>query len=169
MMNREETGSALVECLNEVASLLEYSHTIAIREQNALVQNDAEEITICTKTQDEVLRRIVESDQRAAALNTKLAEITGIDLEQADTDTIAEAAGYPYTAIIKQTLEKISGAAEKIKRQNIINRQLLKNGLEIIACSLRMVACDNTPNAYSKNAHMTEPGQALVLSLDRRV
>ena len=168
-MTREEICSALVECLNEVASLLEYSHSIAIREQGALVKNDAEEITICCKTQDEVLRRIVESDQRAGALNTQLAEITGLDLTQANIDAIADAAGYPYSAVIKQTLGRISSASQKLKRQNVINRRLLQNGLDIIACSLRIVASDSTPNSYSRNAHLAESGQALVLSLDMRV
>ena len=168
-MTREEIANALVECLGEVASLLEYSHRIAIREQDALVQNDAEEITVCSKTQDEVLRRIAESDQRAAALTSQLGELTNLDLTDADTDTIANAAGYPYAASIEETLGRISQAAEKLKRQNTINRRLLQNGLEIIACSLRMIATEGKPNSYSKNAHLAESGQALVLSLDLRV
>lgn len=168
-MNREETADALVECLGEVASLLEYAHRVAIREQNALVKNDAEEITVCSKTHDEVLRRIAESDRRAAALTSQLSEITGIDLTDADTDTVASAAGHPYTPAIKSTLTRISVSAEKLKRQNAINRRLIQNGLEIIASSFRLIAGENKPNAYSKDAHMADPGQSGVISLDLRV
>ncbi len=35
-------GSALLECLKEVAALLEHAHAVALKQQDALVKNDAE-------------------------------------------------------------------------------------------------------------------------------
>lgn len=168
-MSREDLSKALVESLNEVASLLDYAHSVSVREQNGLVKNNAEEITICSKIQDEILRRITESDQRAAAISTQIADAAGIDSANADINSISNAAGHPYTASITGIIDQIASSARMLKRQNIINKKLIENGLEIVAYSFRAMATDNSPRPYSKDANVKEPDKPMIISLDMRV
>ncbi|MCL5105763.1 MAG: flagellar protein FlgN [Armatimonadetes bacterium] len=167
MSSREDLGKALLECLKEVASLLEHANAVALKQQEALVKNDAEGIVLASKAQEEVLRRIGESDQRAAAVAVKLAEAAGLDAASTDSHAVAQAAGFPYTSLIEHELNKISGIAGRVERENEINATLLKNGLDIIACCLRTLASDTGPTAYSKDASLAEP-HAYILSLDRK-
>lgn len=167
MPSRSELGNALLECLKEVSSLLDCAHSAALKQQKALVDNDAENITLSCTTQEEVLRRISEADQRAASIATQLAELDGLDSDTADTDAVAKAAGYPYSDLIRQEMKRIPHISMKVQEVNEINRTLLDNGLDIIACCLRTVAGDPGPSAYSKNANIIE-SQVSTLSLDSR-
>ncbi len=167
MASCEEMGKALHECLKEVASLLEHANNVAQRQQTALVKNDAEEIVLTTKAQEEVLRRIGESDQRAAKLADDLAKAAGLEPEHVDSESVARAAGYPYTMLIMREIEHISALAETVARENEICSTLLGNGLDIIANCLKTLASDPGPNAYGRSAIFSEP-HAVVLSLDRK-
>lgn len=164
---REEISRSLLECLNEVVSLLEHGKNVALKQQKALVDNDAEMIVLTARAQEEVLRRINESDQRAASLGSELLKAAGISDETADSDRIAAAAGHPYTDHIKREMDRVSELAEQMKSENDVCKALLRNGIEIIACCLRTLANDPGPNAYGPSASMSEP-QAAVLSLDSR-
>ena len=165
MITCESLGSSLVDCLKGVSSLLESAHAVGLKEQDALVKNDAEAITITCRAQEEVLRRIMDADQRAAAITSKLAESVGISLDSADVNTIAEAAGFPYSELIKAETQNISNIAEKVHEVNEINSRLLQNGLEIITCCLRTLAADNGSGAYSRTSGVVTT-QPVVLSLD---
>ena len=167
MLSRNELGNALLECLKEVSSLLECAHSVALKQQNALVESNAENIALTCAAQEEVLRRISEADQRAAAIATQLAEMDGLDSETADTEAVAQAAGFPYSNMIRQEMSRIPHLSKKVQDANEINRTLLDNGLDIIACCLRTVANDPGPSAYSKDANFIE-SQVSTLSLDSR-
>lgn len=167
MMSREELGRALTECLKDVAAMLEHAHRVALKQQEALVSNDAEGIALTARAQEEVLRRIGESDERAAAVASELAEAAGLNVDSTDSHAIAEAAGFPYTSLIEQEMNKIAGLAARVEHENEVNSTLLKNGLDIIACCLRTVASEPGPAPYSKDASLAEP-RAQILSLDRR-
>lgn len=165
MSSREELGNALLECLRDVASLLEHAHAVALQEQDALVANDAEAIALSCASQDEVLRRVVEADQRAAAVAEQLAEAAGLDLDSGDHVAIAEAAALPCADLIAGELARISDAAQKVQDANKANAALLENGLDIVTSCLRAVACEADPVTYSKDAsHSTVDGS--ILSLD---
>lgn len=166
-MIRSDTGSGLLECLREITALLESAYKIGLKEQDALVKNNAEELTLSCKAQEEILRRICEVDQRATSVTSRLAEETGIDLEGADSEQVAEAAGFPYSTLIRQETKQISKVAEKVKDVNELNAQLLRNGLDIIACCLRTLATDTGPGLYASNAGMRE-SQPYILSLNRQ-
>ncbi|MHB9035447.1 MAG: flagellar export chaperone FlgN [Armatimonadota bacterium] len=163
-----QLSEALVGCLKDVSSLLAHSHSIALKQRDALVANDAEGIVVTSGAQDEILRRISEADQRAAAVAAELAQSAGLDPESADANALADAAGFPYSQLIRSEMERISTLAETVHKANEINKHLLNNGLEIIACCLRTVAHDPGPSSYSKDAHVAS-SQAHVLSLDLRV
>lgn len=167
MASSKEMGKALHECLKEVASLLDHAHNVAQKQQNALVKNDAEDIALSSRAQEEVLRRIGESDQRAAKLAADLAKTAGLEDENVDSESVARAAGYPYTMLIMQEMEHISALAETVARENEICSTLLGNGLDIIATCLITLASDPGPSAYGRSAIFSEP-QAVVLSLDRK-
>jgi len=167
MPSRQQLGEVLLGCLDEVAALLRHAHSVAVEEQNALVANDAEALVRTCKAQEEVLYRISEADQRAADAATQLAELAGMDPENAEAAAIAEAAGAPYNDLIGEQMALIPVLADKVRQANEINHRLLENGLDIVACCLRTLANDPGPNAYSQKAELSGP-QAYVLSLDRR-
>ena len=73
MATRDEQINSLLGCLHEIKDLMEYSYATAMNQQRSLVDNDAEGIVVATKAQEEVLRRIGEADQRAAAVSRQLA------------------------------------------------------------------------------------------------
>jgi flagellar biosynthesis/type III secretory pathway chaperone len=168
MSNHEQLGKSLLECLTEVKSLLTHAQSIAMKQQQALVSSDAEEIVVTTRAQEEILRRVGEADQRAAAIATELAQSAGLDSDTSDITTLAEVAGFPNSIYIKQEMESISSISKQVRRTNEVNQQLLQNGLEIITCCLRTVANDPGPASYGNDASFGG-FQANVLSLDLRV
>ena len=146
MSIRENAGRSLLECLREVSSLLDHARSVALKQQEALVKNDAEMIVLTARAQEEVLRRIGDSDQRAAALGVELAESAGLDPETADTDALADAAGHPYSELIRLEMARIMELAEQVHSENQVCATLLNNGLDIIACCLRTLASDPGTN-----------------------
>jgi hypothetical protein len=168
-MSSREYGEALVGCLKEVSSLLTHAHGVSLKQRDALVAKDAEGITVTCAAHDEILRRIGEADQRAADVASELAKSAGLDPENADKDELANAAGYPYSGLIKSEMESISSLAEKVHKANEINQHLISNGLDIITCCLRTIADDPGPSSYSKDANLASSSQSQVLSLDLRV
>ena len=167
MRTKEQLANSLMECLREVSALLEHAHSVALKQQSGLVNNDAEIITQTCKMQEEILRHISDSDQRAANIAEDLIKLTGIDPESANTETIADAVGFPYSDIIKQQTASITKLAAKVQEANEINAVLLKNGLEIIACCLKTLATDSSPIAYNNSA-LISGVQPQILSLDLR-
>ena len=166
-----ELGDALVDCLQEVSGLLRHAHNVAIEQQAALVNNDAEAITLTCRAQEEVLRRIIETDQRAAAVADVLSDSCGLNIEEADGDALAKALGFPYSEIIPREMDTVSALAKSVKDANEINSQLLKNGMEIITGCIRTLVADNQPKTYSKSAEFGESDQStgLTLRLDSKV
>lgn len=168
MTTREELSIALLECLKEVSSLLENAHSAALRQQDALSQSDAEEIAVTCALQDEILRKIAQADERAAAVVEKIAEETGLQIEAADSKAIIDAVGPTYGMLISRELKRIPESARRVRDANEVNSILISNGLDIITSCLRIVAREPEPTVYSKDASFTGSGNA-VLSLDSRV
>lgn len=155
---------ALLECLSDVAVLLEKANAVTLKQREALVENNAEAITATTKAHEDILRRIGEADYRAASAASEIAAESGLG-DDADIDAIAGKLGFPYADMIHKELDRISVLSSRLKEEHEINHRLLRNGLDIIACCLRTVASEQKPNSYSSSAGMQE-SQASVLSLD---
>lgn len=168
MHSLEEFGKTLYECLADVRSLLERAHEIAVEEQHALIKNDIETVTSTSTSQDEILRRIIQADQRAASVAEQIAQTAGLKTESVNMDTIADVIGEPYKNPIIAGFTDIRDASKKLKDVNTINSRLLKNGMDIITSLMRTITRDNTPNTYRKDAGMTDHS-CMVLSLDWRV
>jgi flagellar biosynthesis/type III secretory pathway chaperone len=164
----EELAGALLECLRDVSSLLEHGASVAMRQRDALTQSDAEAIAVACASQEEVLRRLAQADERAAAIAARLAEAGGLDAATADTESIIQAAGDPYASLMARELTHISELARRVRDANEVNSMLLRNGLEIITSCLRIVASEPEPTVYSKGASFAGSGTG-VLSLDSRV
>ena len=64
-------------------------------------------------------------------------------------------------------MSKIVDLAEQVRAENQVCGTLLGNGLDIIACCLRTLACDPGPNSYGPDASIPE-SKSVVLSLDLR-
>lgn len=167
MPAHDELASALLECLRDVSSLLEHALTVAYQQQNALTRSDAEEITLACISQEDILRRIAQADERAASVAAKIAEAAGLGAA-ASTEAIAEAAGAPYTSHINRELDRVSALARSVRDAHDINSHLLRNGLEIITSCLRIVVREPEPVVYSKTASFAGSGSG-VLTLDSRV
>ncbi len=167
MRTREELGPVLLDCLKDVAALLERAHAAAVEQQAALVKSDAAALVRVCRAQEELLRRIAECDQRAADAATDLAAAAGLDPDAIDMRSIAGAAGPECSGRIAYQLTTISDLAEKVREANEINSKLLSNGLEIVACCLRTLATDQGQGAYSSGAEIRE-GTPCILSLDRK-
>jgi hypothetical protein len=164
---KSQLGRALLECLEDVESLVRHAHSVALQQQKALVDNDAEAIALSTYAQDEVMRRILESDQRAAAVASSLASSAGLNPTEANTEELAEAAGFPYDTAIRETVRRVAELSARVQETNEQNRLLLKNGLDIIACCLRTIASEGSPGAYKRDAALA-PTDPSALSLDSK-
>jgi len=168
MVTREELGAALLECLRDVSSLLEHAQSAAARQQEALVRGDAEEIALTCLSQEEILRRIAQADERAAAIATEIINEAGLNVETTDAAAIAQAAGRPYAASIDRELARISELAQRVRNTNEINSRLIANGLDVITSCLRIVAREPEPVVYSAGASLAGADN-MALSLDWRV
>ena len=167
MPSRTDLGKLLHECLQDIASLLEQGRVAAVEQQRALVANDAEALARTCTAQEEIVRRIADCDQAAADAAAQLSELAGLDPETVDADSVAEAAGPQHAGAITSEIERIGALARALQNEHEINRHLLENGLEIIACCLRTLAADSGPNSYSQDAEILEI-HPFVLSLDRK-
>ncbi|MCX8052614.1 MAG: flagellar protein FlgN [Armatimonadetes bacterium] len=167
MPSQVQLSETLLDCLNDIASLLKQAHLAAVQEEKALVANDPEALVRTCTAQEEILRRIVDRDQTAAETVEQLSELAGIGSEDAKTASLASLAGPIYADLITDELVKIGQLARELQDQHEINRRLLENGLEIVACCLRTLASDPGPNSYSKDG-ATCQAQPFVISLDRR-
>jgi hypothetical protein len=168
MPAHEDLSGALLECLRDVSSLLEHAQSTAARQQEALVNNDAEAVAITSASQEDVLRRIAQADERAAAVAAGIAEQTGLDIETADVEAIAEAAGGPYAVLIERELARIRELARRVRDANELNSKLIANGLDVITSCLRIVAREPEPTVYSASASRAG-SENWALSLDLRV
>jgi len=177
MATRDEQINSLLGCLHEIKDLMEYSYATAMNQQRSLVDNDAEGIVVATKAQEEVLRRIGEADQRAAAVSRQLAiEANSMlrdncpeayDADRVDASSIAQIAGSPHAQMITAATKEISTLAAMVADANETNRVLLQNGLDIVTECLRAVA--TTPATVYSDAGLVPESRADVLSLDRKV
>lgn len=168
MATREELGSALLECLRDVSSLLERAQTAAARQQEALIRGDVEEIARTCLTQEDVLRKITQADERAAAIAAEIIEVAGLHIDSTDEAAIAQAAGSLYATPIERELALICELAQRIRNTNEINSTLIANGLDVVTSCLRIVAREPEPVVYSAAASLTEADRT-ALSLDWRV
>lgn len=167
MPTRTELAKRLTDCLRGVSRLLRTAHEAAVAEQQALVRNDVQALMQCCKAQDEVLRRIGESDQVAAEIATQLAKVAGLDPDNVDAVVAAQAAGGPQGEAILAEVREISDRARRVHEESEINHKLVDNGLDVVTSCLRTLASDPAPNAYSNEAALTGPSSG-VLALDRK-
>ncbi|MGI6296767.1 MAG: flagellar export chaperone FlgN [Armatimonadota bacterium] len=163
----EELSEALLECLKEVSALLDHGVSVADAQQDALVRNDAEDIVLTSNSYYEVLRRLAQADERAAAVAERIAEAVGID-NKGDMESVLEALDSMYKPLMAAELSRISALAQRLKDANETNSTLLRNGMEIITTCLRIVAQEPEPAVYSNKANLAG-ANANTLSLDWRV
>ena len=163
----EELSEALLECLKEVSALLDHGVTVAGSQQDALVRNDAEDIVLTCNSYYEVLRRLAQADERAAAVAERIAESVGIDARR-DMESVLEVLDSMYKPLMAAELSRICALARRLKDANEANSTLLRNGLESITTCLRIVAQEPEPSVYSNKANLAGAG-ANTLSLDSRV
>lgn len=154
MKTKKQLAKSLLKCLNDISALLEHAHSVAINQQNGLTNNDPETITKACKLQEDILRQIKDSDQLVSIITADLAKTACIDCS-GNSESIADAAGFPYTNLIKRQTLKITKLAAKVQEANEVNAILLKNGLEIVASCLKTLATDTNPTAYSNSAVIT--------------
>lgn len=167
MVTRRELAEKLTDCLRGVSKLLHSAHRAALMEQEALVKNDMLTLAQCCKAQEEILRRIGESDQVASQIAAQLARIAGLDPETVDAVVAARAAGEPYGDAIIAEVREISDRARQVREESEINRKLVDNGLDVVTSCLRTLAAEPAPNAYSNDAAMAGSSSG-VLALDRK-
>lgn len=163
----EELSEALLECLKEVSALLDHGVTAANAQQDALVRSDAEDIALTCNSYYEVMRRLAQADERAAAVAERIAEAVGVDCK-GDMESVMAALGSIYKPLMAAELSRISALAQRLKDANETNSTLLRNGLDIITTCLRIVAQEPEPAVYSNKANLAGAG-ANTLSLDSRV
>lgn len=168
MSERAESAKALLECLRDVSSLLDQAQDAAVRQQEALVQGDADVIATTCVAQDDIMRRVAQTDERAASVAAKIAEQAGLDSATAGAEAIAKATGDPYTTMIEREMGRISELSRTVQETNEVNSRLLRNGLEVISSCLRIIVREPEPVVYSQKASLAGPGSG-VLSLDSRV
>lgn len=167
MRTQDRIGALLLECLTDVATLLDRARTVAIDQRNALVASDPEGIVRTCKAEEDLLRRIAECDRRAADVATELANWAGLDPDEVNVSSIVEAAGPELGPSIRRELIRIANLAKEVRELSEVNHKLLSNGLEVIACCLRTLGTEPGQSAYSKDGELVESGPC-ILSLDRK-
>jgi len=163
-----ELAGALLECLKDVGSLLEHAHATALQQRDALVQNDLDTVASTSSSQDEVLRRVAQADERAAAIAAQIADAAGVDIGTAGPDAIVEIVGEPYALHLRHELARIPGLSQQVRDVNETNSKLIGNGLDVITTCLRIVSRESEPTVYSQTASRAGAGNS-ALSLDSRV
>ncbi len=168
MVPKEALAKSLVDSLSEVADLLSRAKGVAEKQQQALVDNDAGVITASYKAQEEILRRIAESDSRAAASAERLAKGAGFDPDQVTRDQLGQIMGEPYASEMHECAGIIARLAAEVKEVHEMNKNLLRNGLEIVTCCMQALATGPATSGYAKDASV-QKGQPYIISLDRKV
>ncbi len=170
MVSKANLAKNLLQCLKDISDLLDKANVQARLEQEALIANDPAGLIATCKAQDEILQRIVELDKLAGEITIALCD-EGCETDTSSSDRAEQALQYlpeSYNALVHEEIGRIRDLAKRLQEQHDINRTLIQNGLEIIACCLRTLANDTGTSSYSPAGSVSEAAP-IVLSLDRKV
>jgi septation ring formation regulator EzrA len=171
MVAKANLAKNLAQCLREISDLLEKAKAQAQLEQRALVANDPETLVATCRAQEEILQRIVELDKLAGDIASALSDEGNLVDVVMGEEKMSALSGVPepYASLINTEIARIRDLAQQLQEQHDINRTLIQNGLEIVACCLRTIASDTGANYYSPDGYATEVPFPVVLSVDRKV
>lgn len=164
MMERADLADGLLSCLRDISALLEQAKAQAELEQKALVSNDPVALINSCRLQEEILQRIIEQDQLAADMASAL--LDGVDPGTAGTAVVSKLPE-PYSTQLAGEVERIRELARELQDQHAVNKVLIQNGMEILACCLRTLAAELGPSSYSPDGVLDDT-TPLILSLDRK-
>ncbi|MDH7602771.1 MAG: flagellar export chaperone FlgN [Armatimonadota bacterium] len=170
MVAKTDLAKNLLQCLRDISSLLDKANVQARMEQDALVANDPAALVATCRAQDDILQRIIELDRLAGDITAALLGEgdSGKDPSGEHSAQVWQYLPESYSALVEEEINRINRLAKQLQEQHEINRILIQNGLEIVACCLRTLASDPGPSAYSPAGSVSE-STPIVLSLDRKV
>ncbi|MGQ9456154.1 MAG: flagellar export chaperone FlgN [Armatimonadota bacterium] len=164
MMERADLAEGLLSCLRDISALLEQAKLQAELEQKALVSNDPVALINSCRLQEEILQSIIEQDQLAADIASAI--LDGVDPGTTSAAVVSKLPE-PYGTQLAGEVDRIRELARELQDQHAMNKILIQNGMEILACCLRTLAAEPGASSYSSEG-VLDDATPVILSLDRK-
>lgn len=166
----QENVQQLIRLVEHETGLYEGFLDCTLRQRRALISNSEPEIQALTLEQDRLLRQISATEKSSAAVVAKCAEHAGISSEDATIAALAETVEEPLSHQLTQAAHRLLELGTQVRSENMTNRYLLGNLVELTDFCLRSIA-GVAPAApyYGSDGVVLQKRQAQSLTLDSRV
>lgn len=163
MNPQNNTVEQLIRLIEREAGLYEELLDLTLRQRAALIENVESAISQTTAEQDRLLRQISATEKSSQAFAARLA--------QTPNPTLAEIAGTldePEASRLLEAAHRLLETGTRVRGENLINRQLINNALELTEFCLRALAGDSECPAYRIDGRTRTGSAALRGLLDSR-
>lgn len=159
MTSRDNNTEQLIRLVEREAGLYEDLLRLTLKQREALVENVESAIAQTTAEQDRLLRQISATERSSQAFAARLTQTP--DPSLAD---IAADVGEPYSGRLLDAARRLLETGTRVRGENMINRHLINNMLELTDFCLRTLAGDAACSPYRVDGK-TGVGPAAALGL----
>jgi hypothetical protein len=166
----QESIEQLIRLVEHEAGLYEGFLDCTLRQRQALICNAEPEIRALTLEQDRLLRQISATEKSSAAVVSRCAQQVELDCENASIAALAERLEERHSQQLMSAAHRLLETGTRVRSENMINRYLIGNLIELTDFCLRSVAgISPTTPAYGSDGSVLQQQQPQSLTLDWRV
>jgi hypothetical protein len=157
----------LVKLVERESKLYEDLLSSTLRQREALIHNVEADISATAAEQDRLLRQVSATEKSSLAVAARCARQMELPAEEPGIAEIAERAGEPHSGRLIGAAQHLLKTGTRVRGENMINRHLLNNLLELTDFCLRSVVGRGAPSAYRIDG--SSPRHLQSLALDSKV
>jgi hypothetical protein len=163
----QESVKQLIRLIEHEAELYKLFLDATMKQRQALIDNVERDISAITADQDRLLRQISATERSSLAVMSKCARELGME-EPVTIAAIAQLLSPSGSEALTSASRGLLETGAKVKSENMINRYLINNLIQLTGFCLRSIAGINpNPPAYRPNGVVLQ--KACALALDSRV
>ena len=143
MTSHDNNVEQLIKLIEREAGLYEDLLRLTFIQREALVGNMESAIAQTTAEQDRLLRQISATERSSQAFAARLTQTPNPSIAD-----IAGDVGEPYSGRLLDAARRLLEIGTRVRGENMINRHLINNVLELTDFCLRTLAGDTTCSSY---------------------
>jgi hypothetical protein len=158
----------LLRLIEHEAGLYECFLDCTLRQRQALIDSAEADIQMLSQEQDRLLRQISVTEKSSLAVMTGCADQLKLDASEVSIAALAQRLEEPHSQLMINAAHRLLETGTKVRSENLTNRHLINNHLELTDFCLRSIASSNpTAPAYRSDGIVHQQPQSL--ALDSRV
>jgi len=163
MTSQDNSIEQLIRLVERETELYEDLLKVTFKQREALVRNTESAIAQTAAEQDRLLRQISATERSSQAFAARLAQ--GSDPNIGD---IAARADEPHSSRLLEAAGRLLDAGTRVRGENMINRHLINNLLELTDFCLRTLAGEGSCSPYRIDGKAENSSAATRWLLDSR-